>query len=67
MKRNLTTRNDFDANYVLKVLKTTPPDLLDQTPELRRILEEACHQILMLQDKLWEVGLWYEQAPEWLK
>jgi hypothetical protein len=67
MKRNLTTRNKFDANYVLKVLKTTSPDLLDQTPELRRVLEEACHLILMLNNMLGEIGLWYRDAPEWIE
>jgi len=67
MKRDLTTRDRFDASYVLEVLKTTPPDLLGQTPELRRVLEEACRLICILRDRPSEVSLWYGDAPELIK
>jgi len=42
---SLTTRNDFNPVYVLSAVEAMPPK------ELRRVLAEACHRIVMLENK----------------
>lgn len=63
MKTEFTQRDNFHPSYVLEVLGTTAPDLLNQTAELRRVLEEACHALLIERDKRATILHWYNLFP----
>lgn len=67
MKRELTVWPNFNPEYVLEVLRTTSPDLLNQTEELRRVLDEACYAIIIQRAELEAALKWYRDAPGLLK